>query len=102
LATVIDSVDTEFGDWLGDARLTCGSGSCAACYTVDGTVFWKEGHHGDQLRYATTPAPFPAAGSGAAHTQSPSSSRGATVTIPSKPDPMVRSVGFSAQRVRPR
>jgi hypothetical protein len=50
-ATIVDSVNTEFDDWLGDSRLTYGNGSYAAYYTVYGTGSWMEGHHGDQLRY---------------------------------------------------
>lgn len=50
-ATVVDSSNTEFDDWLGDSRLAFGDGSYAAYYTVYGTDSWMEGHHGDQLRY---------------------------------------------------
>jgi len=50
-ATVVDSANTEFDDWLGDSRLSYGNGSYAAYYTVYGTGSWMAGHHGDQLRY---------------------------------------------------
>jgi len=50
-ATIIDTVNTEFDDWLGDARLTWGNGTYAAYYTVYGTGSWMAGHYGDQLRY---------------------------------------------------
>jgi hypothetical protein len=53
-ATIVDTINTEFDDWLGDSRLTHGNGTYAAYYTVygtDGTGSWMAGHHGDQLRY---------------------------------------------------
>ena len=50
-STVVDTVNTEFDDWLGDSRLTYGNGTYAAYYTVYGTGSWMAGHHGDQLRY---------------------------------------------------
>jgi hypothetical protein len=50
-ATVVDSTNTEFDDWLGDSRLTYGNDTYAAYYTVYGTGSWMDGHHGDQLRY---------------------------------------------------
>jgi hypothetical protein len=50
-ATVVDTSNTEFDDWLGDSRLTYGNNSYAAYYTVYGTGSWMTGHHGDQLRY---------------------------------------------------
>ncbi len=50
-ATIVDTSNTEFDEWLGDSRLTFGNGSYAAYYTVYGTGSWMEGHYGDQLRY---------------------------------------------------
>jgi hypothetical protein len=50
-ATIVDTANTEFDDWLGDSRLTYGNGTYAAYYTVYGTGSWMAGHHGDQLRY---------------------------------------------------
>ncbi len=50
-APTLDTVNTEFDDWLGDARLSYGNGTYAAYYTVYGTGSWMAGHHGDQLRY---------------------------------------------------
>ena len=53
-STVVDTVNTEFDDWLGDSRLTYGDGTYAAYYTVYGTGSWMDGHHGDQLRYVNS------------------------------------------------
>ena len=48
-APTLDTVNTEFDDWLGDARLSYGDGTYAAYYTVYGTGSWMAGHYGDQL-----------------------------------------------------
>jgi hypothetical protein len=53
-ATVVDTVNTEFDEWLGDSRLTWGNGTYAAYYTVYGVGSWMEGHYGDQLRYVNS------------------------------------------------
>lgn len=50
-ATIVDTANTEFDEWLGDSRLTYGNATYAAYYTVYGTGSWMEGHYGDQLRY---------------------------------------------------
>ena len=50
--TNIDDALTSYnGSWVGDSRLTYGSGLYAAYFGVHGDSGWVQGHEGDQLTY---------------------------------------------------